>query len=58
VKSKRTKRFRALFEALPASVQEEANEAYRHFQMDPTHPGLHFRPVQAHLIEEALARTH
>ena len=50
MRSKRTKHFRALFAALPASVQHEANEAYRRFQADPMHPGLHFKPVKAHSL--------
>jgi len=45
MRSKRTKRFRELFKALPADVQQQANEAYRRFQADPTHPGLEFKQV-------------
>jgi hypothetical protein len=48
VRSKRTKQFRTLFAALPASVQREANEAYRRFQADPAHPSLHLKQVKAH----------
>jgi hypothetical protein len=48
VRSKRTRGFRQLFAALPASVQSEANEAYQRFRADPTHPSLHFKQVQAH----------
>jgi len=40
-----TRRFRALFEALPASVQSQAREAYRLFRQNPAHPGLHFKQV-------------
>jgi len=45
MKSKRTKQFRALFAALPESVQQQANEAYRLFQANPSHPGLSFKQV-------------
>ena len=45
MRSKRSKRFRSLFNALPHSVQQQAKEAYRLFQADPSHPGLHFKPV-------------
>ncbi len=47
MRSKRTRQFRTLFEALPVSVQREANQAYRHFQADPAHPSLHFKQVSA-----------
>jgi hypothetical protein len=40
MKSKRTKQFRALFAELPESVQRQANEAYRLFQVNPSHPRL------------------
>lgn len=42
---KRTKQFRALFEALPASVQRQANAAYQLFKANPHHPSLHFKPI-------------
>jgi hypothetical protein len=45
VRSKRTRRFRELFEALPAEVQREANAAYARFRQNPRHPGLHFTQV-------------
>jgi hypothetical protein len=45
MKSKRTKRFRALFAELPESVQRQANEAYRLFQVNPSHPSLSFKQV-------------
>lgn len=43
--SRTTRRFRELFSALPAHVQRQAREAYRLFRQDPSHPGLHFKPV-------------
>jgi len=45
--SRTTRRFRALYAALPAHVQRQAREAYRLFQPDPAHPGLHFKQVHA-----------
>jgi hypothetical protein len=45
MRSRTTRRFRALFAALPASVQRQAREAYRLFQRSPAHPGLHFKQV-------------
>ena len=45
--SRTTHRFRELIAALPAHVQRQAQEAYRLFQRDPAHPGLHFKRVNA-----------
>jgi hypothetical protein len=45
MKSKRTKQFRALFAELPESVQRQANDAYRLFQANPSHPSLSFKQV-------------
>ena len=45
--SKRTKQFRALFAELPESVQRQANDAYRLFRANPSHPGLAFKQVSA-----------
>lgn len=45
MKSKRTKRFRSLFAELPESVQRQANEAYRLFRANPSHPSLSFKQV-------------
>lgn len=42
-----TRGFRALFSELPAQVQRQARAAYRLFQADPTHPGLHFKQINA-----------
>ena len=30
---------------MPAHVQDQAQDAYRRFQSDPYHPGLHFKQV-------------
>lgn len=45
MKSRTTRQFRELFARLPAHVQQQAREAYRLFQADPHHPGLHFKKV-------------
>ncbi len=45
--SRTTKRFRELFASLPTHVQRHARQAYRFFQGDPTHPGLHFKQVHS-----------
>ena len=47
MRSYTTKRFRKAFEALPAHVQRRAREAYRQFQQNPNHPGIHFKQVHA-----------
>ena len=44
--SKRTKRFKQLFSALPKDVQTQANAAYRLFKRDPYHSGLFFKQVE------------
>lgn len=45
--SRTTRRFRELLAALPAHVRRQAQEAYRLFQGNPAHPGLHFKQVHA-----------
>jgi mRNA-degrading endonuclease RelE of RelBE toxin-antitoxin system len=45
MKSHTTRSFRQLFAKLPARVQRQAREAYRLFQQNPAHPGLHFKQV-------------
>jgi mRNA-degrading endonuclease HigB of HigAB toxin-antitoxin module len=47
MKSRRSKHFRALFAALPQDIQEQAKEAYKLFQTDPSHPGLNFKLIEA-----------
>jgi hypothetical protein len=47
MKSRRTKQFRKLFNALPKDVQQQADRAYQQFKADPTHPGLEFKQVSA-----------
>lgn len=43
--SRTTRRFRELFGVLPNHVRQQAREAYRLFQQNPTHPGLGFKRV-------------
>ena len=43
--SRTTRGFRERFAALPAHVRRQAQEAYRLFQQDSAHPGLHFKKV-------------
>lgn len=43
--SRRTARFRELFDRLPKSAQRQAEAAYELFAQDPFHPGLHFKRV-------------
>lgn len=43
--SRTTRRFRELLAVLPAHVRQQAQEAYRLFQENPAHPGLHFKQV-------------
>ena len=45
MRSKRTKQFQALYQALPESVQQQANHAFRLFVANPSHPGLDFKQV-------------
>lgn len=45
MKSHITASFRRSFGQLSKPLQKQAREAYRHFQADPNHPGLHFKKV-------------
>ncbi|WIG59821.1 MAG: hypothetical protein OJF49_002568 [Ktedonobacterales bacterium] len=45
MRSRVTKDFRQLLAALPAQVQQQADEAYALFQHDPHHPSLHFKQI-------------
>jgi hypothetical protein len=47
VKSKRTKSFRKLYDALPQEIQEQANVAYRLFRTNPAHASLDFKQVSS-----------
>lgn len=43
--SRTTSNFWKLYSALPQHVRRQAREAYRLFQQNPAHPGLHFKKV-------------
>ncbi len=45
MKSRRTSHFRELFERIPEATQRQAEAAYRTFEQNPHHPGLHFKQV-------------
>lgn len=45
MKSRTTQRFRDRLAALPEPVQRQAQEAYRLFQTDPSHPSRRFKPI-------------
>jgi hypothetical protein len=47
MRSRRTIRFKSLFEQLPAEAQQSARRAYVLFQRDPTHPSLQFKRLRA-----------
>jgi hypothetical protein len=47
MRSRRTARFKRLFEELPAEVQQSAQRAYVLFQRDPAHPSLQFKRLRA-----------
>lgn len=43
--SRTTKQFRELLSALPLRIRQQAQQAYRLFRLNPSHPGLHFKKV-------------
>jgi hypothetical protein len=45
MQSQTTRHFWRLFLDLPADVQRDAKRAYRLFQSNPAHPGLHFKKL-------------
>jgi len=45
VRSRATPRFWTAYRALPADVQEQAQQAYRLFRENPGHPSLRFKKV-------------
>ena len=47
MKSVRTPQFRKRYAALPDNIQRKADEAYRLFRQDPSHPSLHFKMIEA-----------
>ncbi len=46
MQSRTTRQFWRLFARLPSDAQREAKRAYRLFQADPAHPGLHFKKLE------------
>ena len=47
MKSRRTSRFKSLFQQLPAEVQRSARKSYALFERDPYHPSLQFKRLRA-----------
>lgn len=47
MKSRTTRKFWRLFDALPDDLQERARTAYGRFSVDPLHPSLQFKKVNA-----------
>lgn len=45
MRSRTTRQFRDLLEALPEPVQRQARDAYGTFREDPFHASLHFKSV-------------
>lgn len=45
MKSKATRKFRRLFDALPDDVQRRARQAYALWRADPAHPSIKFKRV-------------
>ena len=45
--SHKTERFRNLLDALPASVQRQARQAYQLWKRDSSHSSLHFRALSS-----------
>ena len=45
MKSRTTKRFWKLYQALPGEIQLAANKAYALWLENPAHPSLHFKRV-------------
>jgi len=41
-----TERFWKLYYELPEHVRRNARDAYRKFAVDPSHPGLQFKPIR------------
>jgi len=60
VKSHTAPEFRHRFSTLPAEVRSQARAAYRLFQKNPRHPGLHFKHVHAskRLVSARVGRSY
>jgi hypothetical protein len=46
IQSRTTRQFWRSFSDLHPDVQQEAKRAYRLFQTNPAHPGLHFKKLE------------
>ena len=46
MKSRTVRSFREGFKKLPQNVRDQAREAYRRFQQNPSHPGLEFKLIR------------
>ncbi|QBQ54026.1 hypothetical protein [Nitrosococcus wardiae] len=47
MKSRTTERFWKCYAELPQPIRKQAKEAYKLFQNDPYHPGLHFKRIHS-----------
>ncbi|NQU60310.1 MAG: hypothetical protein HQ512_04205 [Rhodospirillales bacterium] len=47
MKSQTTRAFWKNFDALPQDIREQAIKAFRLWQRDASHPGLHFKKIHA-----------
>jgi hypothetical protein len=52
--------FRERFSRLPREVRDQARDAYRLFQTNPRHPGLHFKRVHGsnRLVSARVGRSY
>jgi hypothetical protein len=59
VKSRTSPEFRERFSRLPPEVREQARDAYRLFQKNPRHPGLHFKRAHgsSRLVSARIGRS-
>jgi hypothetical protein len=54
----REPRFKPLYDALPASVQDLADKNFELLKRDPKHPSLHFKRLKGNLWSVRIGRTH
>ena len=52
--------FRKRFAALPPEIRAQARAAFRQFQANPRHPGLHFKRTKgsSHLVAARVGRVY
>jgi hypothetical protein len=60
LKSHTAPEFRERFTALPPGIRSQARVAYRLFQTNPRHPGLHFKHVHGsqRLVSARVGRSY